>query len=104
MTGELLDGGGTLRPGRRTRARSWWSTSGRSWCGPCVAEAADLEATYQATKDAGVSFVGINSRDTRDAAKAVRRRLRLTYPSIFDPAGKVALGFAVPPTSDPDAP
>jgi hypothetical protein len=26
---------------------------------------------------------------------------RATYPSVFDPAGKLALGFAVPPTSIP---
>jgi thiol-disulfide isomerase/thioredoxin len=71
-----------------------------SWCSPCIAEAADLEATYAATRDGGVSFVGVNVRDTRDAAKEFVAS-RSTYPSIFDPASRLVLGFDVPPTAIP---
>jgi thiol-disulfide isomerase/thioredoxin len=71
-----------------------------SWCGPCWAEADDLEKTYQATKAGGVAFVGINTRDERDAAARFIVG-RSTYPNIFDPTGKVALGFAVPPNTIP---
>ena len=63
-------------------------------------EADDLEQTYQATKADGVTFLGINTRDQRDAAKAFVRG-RSTYPSVFDPAGRLALGFKVPPTAIP---
>jgi thiol-disulfide isomerase/thioredoxin len=72
-----------------------------SWCAPCRAEAAGLEAVHLSTKDSGVSFVGVDSRDEKDAALAFLAG-RVTYPSLFDPAGRIALRFAdVPPTTLP---
>jgi thiol-disulfide isomerase/thioredoxin len=71
-----------------------------SWCAPCRAEAADLEKTYQATKAKGVTFLGIDTRDDRDAAKAFVRG-RSTYPSIYDFDGKVALQFDVSQSATP---
>jgi thiol-disulfide isomerase/thioredoxin len=72
-----------------------------SWCAPCRLEAADLEAVHLSTKDSGVDFVGVDSRDERDAAKAFLAG-RVTYPSLFDPAGRIALRFTdVPPTTLP---
>ena len=71
-----------------------------SWCAPCRAEAADLEAAHQATKDAA-TFVGIDSRDQKDAATAFAAG-RVSYPSLFDPAGRIALRFSdVPPNTFP---
>ena len=97
VTGDLLDGTGRYdlanHRGEVVVINFWGS-----WCGPCVAEADALEQIYKATKDSGVAFVGINVHDTRDAA-ARFSSLRLTYPSIFDPSSKVALGFPVPPTT-----
>ena len=63
-----------------------------SWCSPCRAEAAGLQKTYVETRADGVTFVGVNSRDDRDAAKAFERG-RVTYPSIYDPSGKMALAL-----------
>ena len=72
-----------------------------SWCPPCRLESPDLEAVHQSTKDSGVAFVGVDSRDTLDAATSFVAG-RVTYPSLFDPAGRVALSFAdVPPTTLP---
>ncbi|MDQ2706463.1 MAG: TlpA family protein disulfide reductase [Actinomycetota bacterium] len=59
-----------------------------SWCGPCWAETPDLEQTYQATKAAGVTLLGIDVRDDRDAAADFVRNHGVTYPSIFDPPGR----------------
>lgn len=98
LSGELLDGT-AFDPGAiqgNVVVVNFWG----SWCGPCVAEADDLEQTYQATKNNGVAFLGINVRDTRDAATAFASE-RSTYPSIFDPAGKLVLGFEVPPLAIP---
>jgi thiol-disulfide isomerase/thioredoxin len=67
-----------------------------SWCPPCRAETDDLEAVYQATRDQGVSFVGINMRDSRDRAVSFMEG-RVTYPSIFDPASEYARHFSDPP-------
>lgn len=67
-----------------------------SWCAPCRAETDDLEQVYQATKELGVSFVGLDIEDERDKATRFMAG-RVTYPSIFDPAFETGLGFTDPP-------
>ncbi|MEU9212226.1 TlpA disulfide reductase family protein [Streptomyces sp. NPDC048415] len=65
-----------------------------SWCGPCRAEAKNLERVFQSTKDQGVQFVGINTRDTSTGpAKAFEKEQGITYPSLYDPTGKLMLRF-----------
>ncbi|BCJ43820.1 hypothetical protein GCM10010168_91370 [Actinoplanes ianthinogenes] len=98
VTGDLLDGGTYDLADDRGKVVvvNFWG----SWCPPCRAEAGDLEKVYQATKASNVTFLGINSRDDRDSAKAFERG-RITYPSIFDFEGNVALKFDVTQTSTP---
>jgi thiol-disulfide isomerase/thioredoxin len=60
-----------------------------SWCGPCRAEAPDLEFVAQQTEAAGVAMLGIDVRDDRDAARDFVRDRGLTYDSIFDQPGRV---------------
>ena len=98
VTGELLDGGTYDVAADRGKVVvvNFWG----SWCAPCRAEAGGLEKTYQATKDKGVTFLGVDSRDDRDAAKAFERG-RVTYPSLYDFDGKVALQFDVTQVSTP---
>jgi thiol-disulfide isomerase/thioredoxin len=98
VAGELLSGGTYDLADDRGRVVvvNFWG----SWCGPCRAEAPDLEATYQATRDAGVRFLGINIQDPRDKALAFEEG-RVTYPSIFDPGSRLALAFDIPPNSIP---
>jgi len=55
-----------------------------SWCGPCRAEAPGLEQTYEQTHASGVTLLGIDVRDDRDAAADFVREHGITYPSIFD--------------------
>ncbi|GAA0961702.1 TlpA disulfide reductase family protein [Actinocorallia libanotica] len=64
-----------------------------SWCGPCRAEAPALEATYQENKDE-VAFLGVDIKDTRDGAKAFVRKYGNSYPSLFDPEGKITQSFS----------
>lgn len=64
-----------------------------SWCAPCRVEAGDLERTYQATKASGVSFLGINTRDETDQAQQFVRSVGTTFPSLYDPSGRLALAF-----------
>jgi peroxiredoxin len=65
-----------------------------SWCPPCRAEAKNFEKVHQDTKDRGVAFVGINTRDASvDLAKAFEKDEGITYPSLYDPTGKLMLRF-----------
>lgn len=59
-----------------------------SWCGPCRSEADDLQRVQAETGPQGVTVLGINVRDDRDAAADFVRNRGLTYPSIFDPPGR----------------
>lgn len=64
-----------------------------SWCSPCRAEAPAMEQLYGENKANGVEFIGVDIKDTDDAAKAFVRTYKLTYPSIVDPQGKITLDF-----------
>lgn len=99
ISGELLDGGryDVEQDRGQVVVVNFWG----SWCNPCRAEADDLETTYQATKASGVRFLGVNVQDSRDKARAFEQGYRMSYPSLFDHASRVALGFAVPPISTP---
>jgi thiol-disulfide isomerase/thioredoxin len=65
-----------------------------SWCAPCRAEAPGLEKVYQSLKAKGVQFVGINTRDTSvQNAVAFEKQMGVTFPSLYDPTGKLMLRF-----------
>lgn len=65
-----------------------------SWCAPCRAEAKNFQTVYKDVKDEGVRFVGINVSDSRIAnARAFEKKFGVTYPSLYDPSGKLVLRF-----------
>ncbi|TQS39745.1 TlpA family protein disulfide reductase [Cryptosporangium phraense] len=100
ISGTLLDGGTFALDQARgdVVVFNFWG----SWCAPCRAEADDLERVYTATKASGVRFVGVNVKDTESRAKAFDVNFKMTYPSLFDSAGRVALQLkAVPPNAIP---
>jgi len=69
------------------------------WCGPCRAEAAQLEKVWRATADKGVQFVGIDVRDAqRQAPQDFVTDRHVSYPSIWDPSMRtlIALGASYP--------
>ncbi|MCJ1676321.1 TlpA family protein disulfide reductase [Streptomyces sp. APSN-46.1] len=65
-----------------------------SWCGPCRAEADDLERLSGQTRAQGVRFLGINTRDRdRAAARSFVRAHGVGFPSLHDPTGELLLRF-----------
>jgi thiol-disulfide isomerase/thioredoxin len=64
------------------------------WCGPCRTEITELQKVYDATRDLGVAFVGIDVRDNnRDAAVDFVVDRKVTFPSIYDPAMRTMIAF-----------
>lgn len=64
-------------------------------CGPCRAEAPDLQELNEKHRDNGVSFLGVNTLDQPEQALAFARTYGITYPSIMDAGtGEVRLAFA----------
>ncbi|WP_406095792.1 TlpA family protein disulfide reductase [Streptomyces sp. NBC_01013] len=65
-----------------------------SWCAPCRLEAKYFTKVAKETKDQGVQFVGINTRDPERAqALSFEKDFGVTYPSFYDRAGKLLLRF-----------
>jgi cytochrome c biogenesis protein CcmG/thiol:disulfide interchange protein DsbE len=52
-----------------------------SWCSPCVEEAEDLEAVWQAYKDRGVLFIGVDYADSEAGGLEFIERHGITYPN-----------------------
>lgn len=101
VTGQLLTGGPfDLRSLRgQVVVLNFWA----SWCAPCREEAQSLQGVYDATRADGVRFVGVDFRDDRSTALAFLRTHGVTYPSLFDQPGRVALAFrnSLPPNATP---
>ncbi|OQD52837.1 redoxin domain-containing protein [Streptomyces phaeoluteigriseus] len=65
-----------------------------SWCAPCRAEAPNFQKVSTDLKARGVQFVGINTRDTSTSnARAFEEEQGVTYPSLYDPTGRLMLRF-----------
>lgn len=52
-------------------------------CGPCRVEAPVLESVYQATKDSGATFIGVNIYDGPEQANSFEDTYGISYPSLL---------------------
>jgi peroxiredoxin len=64
-----------------------------SWCAPCRVETPEFQTVYTEVADSGVQFLGLNVKDQQQFAEAFVDSKGITFPSLFDPKGEVALAF-----------
>ena len=67
-----------------------------SWCVPCRDEAPEVEAFYQAHGDE-VDVLGVDTADTREAARWFAEDFGMTFPSVSIPMRPFASGSACRP-------
>jgi cytochrome c biogenesis protein CcmG/thiol:disulfide interchange protein DsbE len=65
-----------------------------SWCIPCRVEMPVLESAFRA-EHGKVLFLGIDSNDIGNAARAFLVRVGVSYPTVFDPNGTAAIAYGL---------
>lgn len=78
-------------PGEKPLVVVLWA----SWCGPCQAEAPEVEAFFQAHGDQ-VDVLGVDTADTRKEGRWFAEDFGMTFPSVSDPDEAVRIGLGVP--------
>jgi cytochrome c biogenesis protein CcmG, thiol:disulfide interchange protein DsbE len=78
----LFDGSKLALSDLRGRAvvLNFWA----SWCPPCREEARDMERVWQAYRDRGVVFLGVNIQDSEQNARAFMEEFGISYPNGQD--------------------
>jgi len=94
LDGATLEGSAwslaSLPPGTLLVLNVWGS-----WCGPCVAEAPELEKAWTQLQAQGrpVQFLGLDFKEGPEAGLAFQRRYGVTYPSLKYDGGLAILGL-----------
>jgi thiol-disulfide isomerase/thioredoxin len=65
-----------------------------SWCVPCREEAYILAAVASKYRPSGVSFLGVDVRDTTASAQAFVSQFHIGYPSVGDPGSVITADFS----------
>ena len=66
-----------------------------SWCIPCQEEAGLLQETYEAYRDDGIVFLGVNIKDSNVDARSFIDEYDMTYPVVHDPNEELARELGV---------
>ena len=101
VTGPTLDGGTFSLDDHRGEVVviNVWA----SWCAPCRAEAPTLAALAEELEPQGVTFVGLDTRDSDTSARVFVERFGIGYPNVIDRDGQLQLLFSdtLPPQAIP---
>ena len=66
-----------------------------SWCKPCEEEAATLEAAWQAYREKGIVFIGVDYLDQEPAARRYLQKFNITYPNGPDLASRISKRYGI---------
>lgn len=66
-----------------------------SWCDPCRAEAALLEAAWQREQNNGIVFIGLDYLDQEYSARAYLDEFGITYPNGVDLQSEAARRYGI---------
>jgi len=72
-----------------------WLSFGASWCQPCRAENADIEATYEAFKAKGVVVVQVFMDEDTAAVTDYAGRVGITYLEVPDPSSQLSTEYRI---------
>src|SRR5437764_14034456 len=100
FTGRYLDGGSfdSSALAGKVAVLNFWG----SWCGPCRVETPELSEVYRDVKASGVEFLGVAVKDSDQGAQAFYANKKISYRSLLDPDGRIALAFrGFPPNAIP---
>lgn len=67
-----------------------------AWCGPCREAMPQYERLYRQHRDQGLVIIGVNVDSERAPAAAMLKRVKPSFPIVFDPKGQWAERFALP--------
>jgi peroxiredoxin len=70
---------------------SFWAT----WCLECRPEMPAFDRLHRELSVQGLAVVGINAREGRTTIREYAKELRLTFPLISDPSGKINSAYGV---------
>jgi thiol-disulfide isomerase/thioredoxin len=93
FSGTLLETGDQFHSSKLTGqvvVLNFWG----SWCAPCRVETPEFSEVGKDYSAAGVQFLGVNVKETdKQFATAFIDRFGISFPSLYDPRGEVALAF-----------
>jgi peroxiredoxin len=91
FSGTLLDGTpfSSARLAGHPAVINFWG----SWCAPCRVETPEFQQVYAELQGQGVQFLGVDVKEDRQFAAAFVADKDITFPSLHDPRGEVALAF-----------
>lgn len=96
FTEDLLDGGSYSLAAQAGKVVviNFWAT----WCGPCTTETPAFDRMYRANAAKGVTFVGIDTKESsKDAPKAFIADNHISYPIVWDEPGQTAVALGKVP-------